>query len=592
MSTPAPIHYTIKPANPGAHLFHVTLTIAQPTPNGQTVSLPAWIPGSYMIREFAKNIVTIQARCKGRSVALTKLDKQTWRASSSTGPLEIECEIYAWDLSVRTAHLDQTHGFFNGTSVFLRVHRQEDAPHRVTMLPPDAPNDWQVATALARSKDTKPLSFGDYQAANYDELIDHPVELGTFTHARFTAGGVPHEIAIPGRHATDMKRLVVDVKRICEYQLAFFGKPADLERYVFLVMAVGDGYGGLEHRASTALICGRDDLPYVGMKEATEGYRTFLGLVSHEYFHTWNVKRIKPAAFTPYDLTQENYTRQLWLFEGFTSYYDDLVLVRTGLITQEQYFTALGKTISAVRRGTGQSKQSVAESSFDAWTKYYRQDENAPNAITSYYAKGALVGLALDLHIRAQTNGARSLDDVMRALWREHGQTGIGVDESVDDSVAEEIAALVSGLDLKRFFASYVHGTADIPLEKFLAPFGIVLKATPGKASLGVKTAAAADGVKLTQVWDGGSAQAAGLSAGDLIVAADGLRVSISGFDELLRRAQAAKRKLHLHVFRRDELMEFDVRPGEDAFSAWLLEPMPRTSPSIKRLQKGWLKSE
>ena len=589
----APIHYAIKPAHPGAHLFQVTLTIAQPAPEGQIVSLPAWIPGSYMIREFAKNIVTIQARTNGVAVKLDKLDKHTWRAAFSnsfaaSGPLEITCEIYAWDLSVRTAHLDQTHGFFNGTSVFLRVHGQEDVPHHVTLLPPDDHNDWQVATALPRSKGTRTLGFGNYHALNYDELIDHPVEMGTFTHARFTVSGVPHEIAITGRHNADLKRLVADVKRICEYQLAFFGKPADLERYVFLVMAVGDGYGGLEHRASTALICGRDDLPYVGMKEATEGYRTFLGLVSHEYFHTWNVKRIKPVAFTPYDLRQENYTRQLWLFEGFTSYYDDLVLVRTGLLTQEQYFTALAKTIGAVRRGAGQLKQSVAESSFDAWTKYYRQDENAPNAITSYYAKGSLVALALDLHIRAATQGARSLDDVMRTLWREHGQTGIGLDEGA----AEEIIALVSGLDLTRFFARYVHGAEDIPLEKFFAPFGLSLEAKPGTPSLGVKTAAAPDGVTITQVWDGGAAQQAGLSARDVIIAANGLRVSNSSFDEVLQRAHAAKRRLHLHVFRRDELMEFDVQPAEDAFSSWVLEAMPRRSASIKRLQREWLKSE
>jgi predicted metalloprotease with PDZ domain len=373
------IHYRIVPASPEAHLFHVTLSIARPDPQGQQVALPAWIPGSYMIREFARNIVRISASCKGASVALDKLDKHTWQAPPCAGPLVIECQIYAWDLSVRAAHLDQGHGFFNGSSVFLCVIGQEALAHEVEILPPKGRGyaAWRVATSLPRARGTPPYGFGLYRAANYDELIDHPVEMGAFSLATFRACGVPHDIVITGRHDCDMRRLAADLKKICEYQIRFFHGPraqaasVPYARYVFLVLALGEGnYGGLEHRASTALICGRNDLPYAGMGETGESYRTFLGLASHEYFHTWNIKRIKPAAFTPYVLARENHTALLWAFEGFTSYYDDLVLVRTGLISVEQYLGMLARTAQSVLRGAGRKKQSVAESSFDAWTKY------------------------------------------------------------------------------------------------------------------------------------------------------------------------------------------------------------------------------
>ena len=402
--------YTIVPTDPGLHLFEVTLTIARPAPDGQIVSLPAWIPGSYMIREFARNIVQIRAESEGRKLRLTKLDKHSWRAARCNGPLTLVYQVYAWDLSVRAAHLDHTHGFFNGTSVFLKVHGKETLPHVVDICPPEgeAFAHWRVATSLPEHK-ARRHRFGTYIAQDYDELIDHPVEMGEFTLIRFDAHGVPHEMAITGRVPNlDTERLAADLKAICEQQIALFEpttKRAPMERYVFLTLAVGDGYGGLEHRASTALICSRADLPVKGHPQMTDGYRGFLGLCSHEYFHTWNVKRIKPAVFAPYDLAQENYTPLLWLFEGFTSYYDDLTLVRAGRIDAQAYLGLLAKTLNAVLRGSGRLKQSVADSSFDAWTKYYRQDENAPNAIVSYYQKGALVALLFDLTIRAQTKG-------------------------------------------------------------------------------------------------------------------------------------------------------------------------------------------
>ncbi len=590
-----PIHYRIRPANPAAHLFEASVTVAEPDAEGQVFSLPAWIPGSYMIREFARNIVAIRAEADGKAVALEKLDKHSWRAARvpAGSALTLHYEVYAWDLSVRAAHLDQTHGFFNGTSVFLMVHGQTGRPCTVDIQPPadTGLRDWRVITALPRARGkgaAKAYGFGLYRAADYDELIDHPVEMGRFTLASFEAAGVPHDVALTGRHDCDMDRLTADLKRICEWQVALFGAPAPMDYYAFLTMIVGDGYGGLEHRASTALLASRADLPYPGMKAMSEGYRQFLGLCSHEYFHTWNVKRIKPAAFTPYDLSVENHTRLLWAFEGFTSYYDDLALVRSGVIGVDDYLGLLGKTVSNVLRGPGRLRQSVAESSFDAWTKYYRQDENAPNAIVSYYAKGSLVALALDLQLRAASAGENSLDAVMRLLWQRHGQTGSGVPEDGIFAAVEDIG----GKTLARWLRRAVEGTDDLPLARLLKPFGVAWSAEPASAApwLGAKLAAGNGETRLTNVYDGGPAQRAGLSAGDVLVALDGLKVGASGLDAMLARRQPGER-VALHAFRRDELMRFELELAAAPADKIGLKLAAKAPAAAARLRRGWLGS-
>jgi predicted metalloprotease with PDZ domain len=580
--TASAIDYAIRPQDPAAHTFEVRCTVSDPDPAGQRFALPAWIPGSYLIRDFARHIVAIDAQADGQPLALAKIDKHTWQAAplKNSTPITVRCIVYAGDLSVRGAHLDTTHAFFNGTSVFLRVVGHQQTPCRVEIERPTgkAYRDWRVATALEPTQRTSANGFGTYLAADYDELIDHPVEMGEFTRLNFTACGVAHEVAITGKHDADLDRLGADLTKICEWQIRFFGEPAPMKRYVFLVSALGEGYGGLEHRASTALICSRDDLPYAGMKGTPEGYRKFLGLASHEYFHTWNVKRIKPAAFTPYDLERENYTTLLWVFEGFTSYYDDLALLKSGCIELNDWLELTAKTLSTVAKCPGRRRQTLAESSFDAWSKFYRPDENTPNAVVSYYAKGALVALALDLTLREKTAGRVSLDDVMAALWARHGQTAIGVDEQTVRQIAEEL----SGAKLKRFFASAVDGTDELPLKRLLARFGITLAWEPEKAgqtaSLGVKTASEGKEVRLATVYDGGAAQAAGLAAGDLLVAIDGLRVTPASLDALLAR-RAPGEPLAINAFRRDELMTFSLRldapPADSARLACTVKHAP-----------------
>ncbi len=593
------IHYQLVLHDPAAHLFAVTLTMEQPAPDGQRFLLPAWIPGSYMVRDFARNIVRIRAEAGGRPVALTKLDKHSWQAAPCTGTLTLRYEVYAWDLSVRAAHFDQSHAFLNGSSLFLRAAGHEQGPHVVDLKRPAGARyqNWRVATALPELGAPR-YGFGSYCAGGYDELIDHPLEIGEFALAGFEAHGVPHDVVISGQVPNlDLARLCADLRKICESQIALFEphtRQAPLARYVFLVLAVGEGYGGLEHRASTALLCARANLPVAGRAAMGDGYRDFLGLCSHEYFHTWNVKRIKPAAFAPYDLQGENYTSLLWLFEGFTSYYDDLILVRSGVIDQAAYLKLVAKTVNSVLRGSGRAKQSVAESSFDAWTKYYRQDENAPNAIVSYYTKGSLVALALDLTIRAGSGSKKSLDDVMRMLWQRYGRDFYAPDGSGGRGVTEaELLAVfdaASGLKLGRMIRRYAYGTADLPLARLLAPFGV--KWTDAshldQPSLGVRTVAAAGDCKLANVYEGGAAHRAGLSAGDLLVAIDGLRATVGSLDVLLARYRIGD-SITLLAFRRDELLTFTVVLTADAAPQVSLTAPARPAPLVK-MRAAWLK--
>jgi len=392
-----------------------------------------------------------------------------------------------------------------------------------------------------------------------------------------------------------MRRLTADLARLCEEQIRLFeprSRKAPFARYTFLTLAVGDGYGGLEHRNSTVLLCKRDDLPFIGMRDTTEGYRNFLGLASHEYFHSWNVKRIRPAAFIPYDLTQENYTRLLWAFEGFTSYYDDLMLVRAALLTPAQYLEAVAKTMTTVTQRTSRLKQSVAESSFDAWIKYYRQDENAPNSVVSYYQKGALVGLALDLAIRAQTRGRRSLDDVMRLLWQRYKRAGAsyrGVGEDDFVPAAEE----ATDLELAPLIREWTEGTRDPDFTRLLRPFGIECAARPAVDSptfalLGARVTPDGRNCRIAHVFDGTPAQASGLSCSDVLIALGGLRVTEANLDKLLTR-YAPGDSVEVTAFRGDVLTRFEVKLAAGPPRRYALTVDAKASSSALRLRRSWL---
>ncbi|HUH41330.1 MAG TPA: PDZ domain-containing protein, partial [Castellaniella sp.] len=570
------ICYRVRLADPAGHRYAIHLTIPHAAPQGQVLALPAWIPGSYLIRDFARQIETLQASSPQGPVAVRKIDDHRWQCAPCAGPLQIEYTVYAWDLSVRGAHFDESHAFFNGTSLFVAVQGQEHEPCLLDIEPPTHARGWQVHTSLPSAQGHKaaapPHGFGLYQAPDYDALIDHPVEIGTPQVAHFEAHGAAHDLVFTGCVPNlDLARIAADAQRICEAQIALFDPDQhrapfldSAERYVFLVMVTGDGYGGLEHRASTALMTQRSDLPTRGdssnAQTPSEGYQSFLGLLSHEYFHTWNVKRIKPAAFAPYDLSQPNHTRLLWVFEGFTSYYDDLMLLRSGVIPEADYLRLLGKTISSVRRAGGRLKQSVAESSFDAWTRYYKQDENSPNALVSYYTKGALVALGLDLTIREHTGDTKSLDDVMRLLWDRYGRNFYqGQPQGVAEDALPALIQQATGVDVSDFIARHVEACEDVPLDTLLANQGITVRwqADNPRPTLDARWRATDGGLQLGTVFEGGPAHQAGLSAGDIVLAIDGLRVTDVASLERLLQARRPGDRVTIHVFRRDELRQY-----------------------------------
>ncbi|APW39525.1 peptidase M61 [Rhodoferax koreense] len=521
------ISYRVEVADLHAHLFRVSLTIAQPAAL-QRVSLPVWIPGSYLVREFSKNLQNLQAQQSRRRVAnLQQIDKNTWDVEAHTGKaLVLSYEVYALDNSVRTAWLDAGRGFFNGTSLCLRVHGQEAVTHGLEIVPGKGIEHWSVATGLQAAQ-VDEQGFGQYEAASYDELVDCPVEMGTFWSGDFKAGGVPHRFVVAGAPPSfDGARLLADTQAICEAEMRFWhqqqaatGKLARKPphaRYVFMLNAVDDGYGGLEHLNSTALICNRRDLPRLADSTAangqaarqSEGYTTLLGLISHEYFHTWNVKRLRPAEFTRYHYDAEQYTQLLWFFEGFTSYYDDLLLRRAGLLDNAAYLKLLNKTINQVMQTPGRLVQSVAQSSMDAWVKYYRQDENTPNATVSYYTKGALVALCFDLTLRGE--GRTTLDEVMRALWV-RCQAG-----PMSEADFAAVLAELSGRSFDAEIEAWVHAKGELPLKDLLAGHGVAVHEDAAQLAqrLGLRVNES-QGVTVKMVLRGGAAEQAGFAAGD-----------------------------------------------------------------------------
>lgn len=521
------ISYRIDIADAHAHLFRVTLTIPRPAPQ-QRLSLPVWIPGSYLVREFARHLSGLQVRQGSRELLPQQLDKASWQVETDgKTALVVVYLVYAFDTSVRAAFLDARRGFFNGTSLCLRVEGRDAEPHQLEIK--TLPRDWEVATAMTPVQ-VDEAGRGRYEAAGYDEFVDHPVELGSFWRGRFVAQGAEHEFVVAGALPDfDGDRLLADTRRICEASIAFWHgkKKPPFERYVFMLNAVDDGYGGLEHRASTALIAARRDLPQRSKTELTDAYVTLLGLISHEYFHTWNVKRLKPREFEPYDYAAENYTALLWFFEGFTSYYDDLLLVRAGLIDESRYLKLVAKTITGVLGLPGRKVQSVAQASFDAWVKYYRSDENTPNATISYYTKGSLVALALDLTLRSERG---SLDELMRTLWARSGGGPIA------ESDIREALREVGGRAFDDELQAFVHGTDDLPLQGLLERAGVAWQAQAPTLSqrLGLRVSESPlTGVKATHVLRGGAAERAGVSAGDELLAVDGWR--IRRLDDALR---------------------------------------------------------
>jgi predicted metalloprotease with PDZ domain len=553
------IRYRVRLADLERHWFEIECRI-EDAAEEQRFSLPAWIPGSYLLRDFARHVVRVEAKSGAETLPVVKTAAAEWSVRGANRTLCFTITVYALDQSVRGAYLDRTRGYFNGPCVFVSPHGRDREPVEVTIEPPAQPVTaaWRVATALAAVA-VDERGFGIYRAADYDELLDHPAEISDFESVDFEAGGVPHRLVIAGRFESDLDRIAADLAEICTTQIDFFGRPPPFDRYLFLGLAVGEGHGGLEHRASTSLIFGRDDLPKAGEAGPSRDYQRFLALASHEYFHTWHVKRTKPVAFMPYRLDRRNHTRLLWVFEGITSYYQELMLLRSGVVGVGAFLQRVGELLTRVYRMPGRLRQSLENASFDAWDVLYRPEPHHPNTTISYYTKGALVALALDLTLRRETAGRTSLDDVVRELWRRYGAVGIGVPEDGFERLAEEI----SGLDLRSFFASAVRGTEDPPLNALLAEFGVALELRPRAANGELLTLGAAvrereHGLELVSVLDGGAAERAGLNPGDVLVAVDRLRVTGRNLARRLARFESGER-VTATVFRGDELLEVGI---------------------------------
>jgi predicted metalloprotease with PDZ domain len=542
------IQYTIWPADLQGHRYRVKLHIANPNPDGQILQMPAWIPGSYLIRDFSKHIESIEAYsvdAPKKKIALNRINNDQWRLPRVSGAVEVHTTVYAFDSSVRAAYLDTERAFFNASSLCLEVKGQESLPCSLAIVAPDEgfTDHWSVQTSL-KSVKTDARGFGFYLSQNYDDLLDHPVAIGEFQVLRWKSNGVPHSMPIQGcMHQIDAKRLAQDLQAICSSTINLFEpktKRAPFSNYLFLVNALQNGYGGLEHRDSTALLCRRDQIPQQGIPLEESAYREFLGLCSHEYFHAWLVKRIQAKAFQPYDLSTRNHTGLLWLFEGFTSYYDDLQLFRSKRIDLKTYLDLVSNNWNGVLRGPGRRKQSLADSSFDAWTKYYQADENTPNAVVSYYGKGALLALGLDLKIRAFSKNKKSLDDLMRLIWKKHGVTLDGIAENgLDDLMLELLGNSFSKIwhEIK---SRYIFGVEDIPIQKWLlSPLVLAQQKTQSrlekiKLQFGMRFAESNGWLKITHVLDGGAAQLAGLASGDLLASINGQRVTTSRLDKIL----------------------------------------------------------
>ncbi|MDH1704717.1 M61 family metallopeptidase [Acinetobacter johnsonii] len=541
------LHYQIEFDDYRQHLIHVTLRfVADPT---QVLSLPTWIPGSYLIREFSKHIESVRAYDEeGRLLEIQKFEKNKWRLFNTDHELiTVEYDVYAYDLSVRGAYVDQNRLYVNPACACLGLEGQEDKAVEVELFLPDELKHFQLATGMA----SKSLVKGRFtlKAKNYAELIDAPFELAEQTRFGFEANGIPHEFVVSGKHAMNAARMQQDIEKICATEISMFGS-APFLNYTFMTMATANSYGGLEHPNSTSLISPREDLPKANEpEEPSEDYQRFLGLCSHEYFHSWLVKFIRPENFVNYDLNKEGYTSLLWIFEGFTSYYDDLILLRSGVISQASYIKLLKTQIDRYLQNPGRFVQSVSESSFDAWVKFYRQDENSNNAGTSYYNKGCLVALCLDLGLRLRGS---SLDALMRKLY-ENAQKGIQVHERTIVELCNEL----TGDNWIEQINHLINTTDELPLDQLFPEFGLSYSLKNDKSlPLGLKLVEKPEGVLVQSARRDGAAAQAGLSAHDVIIAIDGLKATM----KLVEKYAKQEGSYSILAFRRDELMSFDVK--------------------------------
>ncbi len=580
--------YTVAMPFPHSHLFHVRIDLQRDDTGDVLMSLPAWTPGSYMIREFARHVQEFQVTDgEGTPLPWRKISKDTWLVEAGAATqVTVTYRVYAFELTVRTSHLDGTHGYFNGANLLMYVHGRMREP---LTLHVDPPAGWQVTTGLTPlPSDPARPTRASFQAADYDELIDCPVECGTHRLLTFTVDGIPHRLAIWGRGNEDEARLLADTQRIVEAQRAFFGS-LPYRDYTFILHLTDGRGGGLEHRNSVSNMVDRWTFG------TEQGYERYLSLTSHELFHAWNVKRLRPAPLGPFDYQRENYTRLLWLMEGATSYYDDLLLVRAGLMSEERYLTKLADKIVQLQSQPGRRLQSLEQSSFDAWIKLYRPDENSLNSSISYYLKGSLVCWIFDMAIRAQTGGERSFDDVMRYLYQRYPIEGPGIPEDGAVLAALEAIGGDNG-ELRSLYQRYVSGVDELDYAAALAVVGLEPRwryrspRPDGQppAWLGINLRKQGERTVVATVRSDGPAYEAGVYAGDELVAFDGWRVNEERLNQrLLERRPGETARLTL--FRDDSLIEVAVTLGVAPYDMLSLVPVAAPTAAQTQARAAWL---
>ncbi|SNC63705.1 Predicted metalloprotease, contains C-terminal PDZ domain [Hymenobacter gelipurpurascens] len=525
------LRYTLSMPAPQTHYFEVEMTLGGFSKAYTDLKMPVWAPGSYLVREFAKNVEGFQASAGSEKLRTEKVSKNTWRVYHAKGKdFKVNYRVYAFELSVRTSFIDAAHGYLNGSSVFMYP---ADAKQLASTLEVKPAQGWtQVSTSLKPAGGTF-----TFTSSNYDELADSPIEIGNQKIYTFTAYGTPHTVAMFGDPKVDETRLTRDMQRVCEEAQRVVGQNP-LDRYTFIVHNIDRGTGGLEHLFSTTLSVSRNAY------SSEAGWKGFLGLVAHEYFHLWNVKRIRPIALGPFDYDNENYTHMLWVSEGGTEYFSNLITQRAGFLSPDEYLGDLSNGINRVENTPGNKQQSAAESSYDAWIKYYRPNENSSNTGISYYDKGEVIGAVLDLMIIQVTKGQKHLDDVMRYLYDQYyKKLGRGfTDEEYQDAVAK-----VAGRRFDDFFRRYVYGTETLPYETALGYAGLKLNVTPAPATdvaLGATVSSAGGKQTVSSVARNGSAWQGGLSVGDEILAIDDVRVNDDPNKLLANRAVGSTVKL------------------------------------------------
>ncbi|RSK24048.1 M61 family metallopeptidase [Hymenobacter metallilatus] len=525
------LRYTLAMPAPQTHYFEVDMQLDGFSKAYTDVKMPVWAPGSYLVREFAKNVEGFEATAGSEKLRTEKVSKNTWRVyHPKAKAFRVHYRVYAFELSVRTSFVDAAHGYVNGTSVFMYPAEGKMLPSTLEVKP--AAGWSQVSTSLQPAGGTF-----TFRSSSYDELADSPIEIGNQKLYTFTANGTPHTVAMFGDPKVDEQRLTRDMQRVCEEAHKVVGQNP-LNRYVFIVHNIDRGTGGLEHLFSTTLSVSRNAY------SSEAGWKGFLGLVAHEYFHLWNVKRIRPVALGPFDYDQENYTRMLWVSEGGTEYFSNLIVQRAGFLSPDEYLGDLSNGITRVENTPGNKQQSAAESSFDAWIKYYRPNENSANTGISYYDKGEVIGAVLDLMIIQETKGQKHLDDVMRYLYDQY-YTKLGrgfTDQEYQDAVAK-----VAGRRFDDFFRRYVYGTETLPYEQALGYAGLKLTITPAPATdvaLGASISPAGGRQTVSSVQRDGSAWQGGLSVGDEILSLDGARLTDDPNKLLAGRAVGSEVKL------------------------------------------------